>query len=235
MLTIIVISGKSSGSDAVGILNFIKSRKNIYAGQEIIEAEAKKYTPIQIVDISKSVGMFFSKKLIILRPELVSDVDFSDEFLSSIAKNNDVEIVIDTTKLIKTTKIYKLLIKLGKKVSFDEKKNYDVYNISDAFLIQNNKSRAIDLLLDFCKTDDDFYIVISNLHFGLKNLVASVEKNKTWESMHPFVRRKITNAKVDIEKLKVVYKKIFLLDATSKSSSEKRLNLLIDFMLESNL
>lgn len=229
MLTII------SGADAVAILNFIKSKKNTYAGQEIIEAESKKYTPIQIVDISNSQGMFSVKKLIILRPESVSDVDFSDEFLSSIAENKDVEIVIDTTKLIKTTKIYKLLIKVGNKVSFEQKKNYDVYNISDAFLIENNKSRAIDLLLNFCKSDDDFYMVLSNIHFGLKNLVAVAEKNKAWESMHPFVKKKMSNVKVDLESLKVVYKNIFLLDATSKSSSEKRINLLIDFMLESNL
>ena len=229
MLTII------SGSDAVAILNFVKSKKNTYVGQEIIEAESKKYTPIQISDISKSQGMFSAKKLIILRPESVSDVDFSDEFLSLIAENSDVEIVIDSAKLIKTTKAYKSLIKFGKKVSFDEKKNYDVYNISDAFLIENNKSRAIDLLLNFCKSDDDFYMVLSNIHFGLKNLVATVEKNKAWESMHPFVKKKMANVKVDLEKLKLVYKNIFLLDATSKSSSEKRLNLLLDFMLESNL
>ncbi|PIR42595.1 hypothetical protein CO058_02955 [candidate division WWE3 bacterium CG_4_9_14_0_2_um_filter_35_11] len=224
-----------SGNDSVGILNFLKSKKKSYEGQEIIEANSKNYSSLEIEDLSKSVGMFSTKKLIVMKPESVSDVDFNEEFLSFISENPDVEILVDVSKIIKTTKIYKLLVKFGKKFFFDKKRDYDVYNISDALLLQNNKNYAIDLLLNFCKTDDDFYNVLSNIHFGLRNLVASVEKNAAWNSMHPFVRKKFTNIKVDISKVKITYKKIFDLDAKSKSSSEKRLSLLVDFMLESNL
>lgn len=229
MLTVI------SGNDSVGILNFLKSKKKAYEGQEVIEINSKKYTSIDIEDLSKSVGMFSTKKLIIIKPESVSDIGFDERFLLFISENPDVEILVDASKIIKTTKIYKLLVKFGKKFVFDKKRDYDVYNISDALLIQNNKNYAIDLLLNFCKSDDDFYNVLSNIHFGLRNLVASVEKNAAWNSMHPFVRKKFSNVKVDISKVKISYKKIFDLDAKSKSSSEKRLNLLVDFMLESNL
>lgn len=228
MLTVI------SGNDQVGILNFIKSKKESFQGQEIFDTNERSYLPTEIEDISNSVDMFASKKLIIIKANFVSNVDFSERFLTSISKRNDVEILIDASKLIKTTKIYKLLAKFGNKMVFDQKRNYDVYNISDAYLA-GNKHRAIELLLNFYNTDDDFYNVLSTIHFGLRNLVAKSEKNKAWNTLHPFVKKKLASVNIEIGHLKIIYKNLFEIDAKSKSISEKRINLLLDFMLESSL
>ena len=195
MLTVII------GNDSVGILNFIKSKKTAFGGQEIIEINSKNSSNTDIEDLSNSLGMFSVKKLIIIKAESTGDIDFKESFLSSISTNQDVEILIDASGVIKTTKAYKLLTKFAKKFSFEQKRNYDVYNISDAFF-SGKKSLAIDLLLSKCKTDDDFYSILSAIHFGLKNLVAKEHNNKSWDNLHPFIKKKLTNVKVDKNKLK---------------------------------
>lgn len=228
MLTVVV------GNDSVGILNFIQSKKKSFAGQEVIEVDSKNYTRIQIEDLSNSVGMFSFKKLIIINADSISDVDFNEKFLSNISENRDVEILINASKLTKTTNVYKLLVKYGNKFVFDKKRNYEAYNISDAFF-SGKKDHAVSLLIDFYKNDDDFYSVLNAIHLGLRNLTGKLEKNASWTNLHPYVQKKIIGINIGPDKLKVMYKKLFEIDAKSKSIPEKRLNLLLDFMLESDL
>ena len=114
-----------SGADSSGISNFIKSKKSNYNDSNTFTFEAGSFKLMDIKDLVFANSLLPSDgKLLILRPKKVSEVDFKDNFLEAIKDNKHVEVVIDVSKLNKTTNVYKKLVKVVKPTAFNPPKDF---------------------------------------------------------------------------------------------------------------
>src|SRR3989344_2951779 len=99
------------GDDSRSILNYLKSRRSQYETSSILDFNKGGIDPVGVIDLVSSSGIFSTKKLIILHPAKADEIDFKPQHYEIIKNSIDVELVIDATKIIKTSKAYQNLKK----------------------------------------------------------------------------------------------------------------------------
>ena len=220
-----------TGSNELLIKNFIRGRKLKYKPSAISEFEKSK--PTDLIDSFQSINMFSDARLIIGYFSKASEIDFPEDAIVSLSKSNDIEfIAVIKPAVSKISNSYKLLKKYSTLQSFDNARDFSVYNIADALFINKDKRRALNLLSSMKNVDQEFYQLTFALYGGLRNVLSKNENNNTWNKLHPFVKKKLANAVVDTDKIKNLYKELFELDVKLKSSNN-RLESIQDFMLNS--
>ena len=117
-----------SGNNEIAKLNFLKFTKSKYPNEGIHVFNNDKFTPASIMDVAFSSNMFGdNKKLILITPKKVDQLEFGKEFLEDIVTNDDVQIIIDISKFRKTQKQIKTLLKYAKLSDFSQKGTSDVF------------------------------------------------------------------------------------------------------------
>lgn len=223
------------GDDHTNISNFLKSVKSSYSPNAIREFSGNEFRPADIIDATQSTDMFSSQSLVIAIPAKADQVDFSEDFLSSLKNNKEVELVIIATKLNKLTKIYKSLDKYSDiKKQFSLKKDYSNFDMADALFVYGNKKAAITKLNLMDNIDTEFVLIISALYSGLRNRISVEQKNQTASKLPPFIKNKYTRSPnthgMDYPR---IYRELLNLDISLKSLPGDKKSRIIDFMLYS--
>ena len=222
------------GDDSRGILNYIKSRRSQYEANSVLDFNKGDIDSIGVMDLVSSSGIFSTKKLIILHPAKVDEIDFKPQDYEIIKNFIDVELVVDATKIIKTSKAYQTLKKQSNVKEFVLPRDYTGFNIIDALFIENNKSKALKLITNMQNIEEDFFVIVSGIHNALRNYMTLKNPDgATFKSIHPFVKKKTSQIKIDDKKIPQLYKDLVKLDKDLKSSKTKRLNLIQDFVIYS--
>lgn len=231
MLTLILGDDKNSG------FNFLKSIKNNYSQDSIHEFDGVEDSFVfeNVIDAIYSKGMFSTKKLIVLKAYKQEHINFSDKVASEIVNDTDIEFIIIDGGINKNTKAFKNIKKHAIVKEFLKPKDYSNFNFSDAIFIDGDRKKALELLNNMTNIEDEFPLIISSLHLGLRNYVSFRSKNKSSEKTHQFIKRKLQNSKfrANADEAKNMYLSLFDLDVKTKSLMTERRRLLQDFVLYS--
>lgn len=213
-----------SGNDESAKSAFVLSMKKKYANGSMIEL-GKEATKADILDAILSEGLFCSQKLVVVKPKSWEVIDIPE---------TEVEVIVDISALKKNTLIHKKIAGFATKKVFDLPPDYSNFKIADALFIYNNKKGALQMLAEKKDLDTEFYFVLSTLQASLRNFLCAKYRNKTFEKLHPFVKKKALQMKsLDQEKAKELYKKLFDLDTELKFSKSSRMAVFQDFVLYS--
>ena len=219
------------GTDKSTILNFLKSHRKKYKNENVLEVAGKESTYIR--DSFYSMGLFGTKRLVVVRPKSISEIDFDESFLTEVKASSTFGLFIEASKINKNTKVYKLLKKQAVVNDFSEAKDYTYFNLLDALFIEKNKKKAINLLGQVRDLKTNSVILVAIFQNALRNFISMKENNETWKTVHPFVKIKTKRFTINKKQAIGLYAKLIEIDLKSKSTNANVKALWEDFMLYS--
>lgn len=219
-----------SGTDTNVLQNYIFSQKKSYNKDGIYLIESPINQSV-FKDQLLAANLFSGfKKLMILKPETVSDINFDESTLSYMLNSKDVKIIIDLHKL-KSKKIEILQHKNVEVIKFDKPFSSLSFKIVDEIFIYQNKKKALELIESIEDVNAEFYLFIGAFQYTLRAFLSFLEKNNFAKTLKPFSIKKLQSVKFSKEDTLELYNKLLELDLKSKSTSDTLKTLLIDFVL----
>lgn len=218
-----------TGSNAEVKLSYLSRLKKTYQPDDIFELSASASLSA-LKDLVFGTGLFSSKKLVIFSPSKLTSEIFPADLISSASTSDTVHVVL-TLQDVKKTEIAKMKFPPSVKIfDFAAEREYGDFEISDAVFITHDAKRAIQKIRAI--TDDDKLIsLVSTFYFTLRGIASQKYHNETYESLHPYVRKKIST--VTLPRYREIYQKLAELDMLLKSSPRAKRDLIEDFVIYS--
>jgi hypothetical protein len=192
-----------------------------------------KYTPVEIVDLINSSGMFSSGNSVFIYPNKAENIEFSQDFYDQIKLDKENDLYIVDEGVNKLTAVYKALKKNAQLKEFKLARDYSNFNLADAIFIENNKSKAITLLRSLENVETEAPMVTASFYMSLRNFVSVKVNNKTANTIHPFIKQKSASSRYNPKDIKKVYMDLLELDIKTKTNSTSKRDSIEDFMLYS--
>lgn len=220
------------GDDLESIANFIKSITKEYSPDEIYRLDGENITKSDVISISDSIGLFSSKRLLILTLKTLSSFPLNRDLMLQLDKKEGFEMLIDCSSLTKTVGIkdkdfFKGIVKFN---TFTLKKDFKSFDIADALIVNKDLSKAIKLVNSIDDFEKDIFVIMGAIQFDLRALI--IHKNPE-SNLHAFVVSKMSKSKIDIDKAKEIYANLAILDAKIKRHDSSGMKtLFLDFLIE---
>ncbi len=231
-----------SGDNIDQVTNFLKkkkidARKNSFS---IFEFTCPINDKAELIDILYSQDIFGSQsKLIILHANNIANIILSDDILEFLSKDKATELILNINSSensynkfqFRNLKKYKNLMKISTVRTFDLPKNYVHFNISDAIFIDRDKQKALTLLDSIEDIDKEIFAIISTLHNTIRGYISMKYNNKTYNALHPFVKKKLKNIKMTKKEVDNIYESLYKLDKGIKYNKQDTRSQIQDFVI----
>ena len=233
-----------SGDDKIKLSEFLNKEKKKARdlNAPVFEYSFPENLVSDLLDIIYSRSLFDkSSRLIFVNVKKISDLGLTDEMLATVSndKNTKLFIVVYTAAKVsnnanfsfRNTKLYKNICNYAQEMRFDLPKDYTYFNISDAIFIERNTTKAINLINSINDIDTECFAIIATIHTTLRSYVSMRYKNQTYEKLHPYVKKKLSQIRLSKSEVDKYYEALYDLDFKLKSNKQSTLTQLQDFVL----
>jgi hypothetical protein len=194
------------GDDEVSINNFILTQKKTISKDNIFDLGSS-FEQSQVEGLINSDSLFADTKMVIIQPKRKDQIDFSEDFLKSLADSKTSTLIIIPKSMSANLGVLKTIGKHSQIKAFETPRDYTFFNFCDALLGEKDKHRAIQIL----------------------NTVEDLD-----ESAIPYIKNKVSKYKLTIQEAQSFYTKLLALDIAFKTTSKDKKAQLLDLIIYSD-
>ncbi len=218
------------GDDDVAINAFISQQKKLFARENIFDLGSS-FEKSFAENLINTDSLFSENKLVIIFPKKKEQLEFEDSFLETLFDSKLITLLAIPKGLNANLGVLKSFAKHSEVKNFENARDYTFFNFCDALLGEKNKHKSVELLNSIEDLDEAAIPLVSTLVMSLRNFISIKTNNKLSQTLHPFIKGKISKYNLTLSEAQLLYSKLLDLDIAFKTSSVDKKTKFLDLII----